>query len=199
MLRQLLGAVIGAAVTVCATSTSLAQAPAPTTTPSPAAEMVPSPQYTSWAKHKPGTTVTMKSDVNTGGVAMTMDLTQTLKEVTPDKAVVEVGMKMNMGNMAPPETKQTNEIAAKVAKGHEVIPADFQGSAKQVANETIQVAGKSYDCIVYEISGESQEGKSTGKIWHTPEIPGGMAKMQVQIEGQMPTTMTMNVVSVNAK
>jgi hypothetical protein len=199
MLRLLLGALIGATVTFCATTPSLAQTQAPATAPAPAAEMVTSPQYTSWARHKPGTTVTMKSDVNTGGMAMTMDLTQTLKEVTPDKAVVDVAMKMNMGNMAPPESKQTNEIAAKVAKGHEVIPPDFKGTARQVANETLQIGGKSYDCVVYEIAGESEEGKSTGKIWHTTEIPGGMAKMQVKIEGQAPTAMTMNVVSVDAK
>jgi hypothetical protein len=189
-------ATIGAAAMVCLPTVSSAQAP--TTTPAPAAEMVPSPQYTSWAKQKPGTVVTMQSNLNAAGMAMTMDLTQTLKEVTPDKAVVEVAMKMNMGGMNQ-ENKQTNEIAAKVAKGHEVIPADFEGTAKQVANEKITVNGKAYDCQVYEISGDTPQGKSAGKLWHTPEIPGGMAKMEMKTEGQMAGTMTMTVVKIEPK
>jgi hypothetical protein len=196
MLRTFLSAVIGAAALVCFASNSSAQAP--TTTPAPAVEMVPSPQYTSWAKHKPGTVVTMKSDMTTAGMAMTMDMTQTLKEVNPDKAVVDVGVKLNMGGMNQ-ESKQVNEIAAKVAKGHEVVPADFQGTSKQVGNEKLTVAGKSYDCTVYEIAGDSPQGKSTGKIWHTPEIPGGMAKMEMKVEGQMGATISMNVVSIQPK
>jgi hypothetical protein len=147
------------------------------------AEQVDNPQYQAWSRYKAGTTVTSKMEIGAQGFNMTQDVTQTLKEITADKAVVEVAMTTNMGGMSRPMS-QTREIPAKVEKGQEYITPDVKGTMKETGNETVEVAGKKYDCKIMEFTGESARGgKSNGKVWVSKEIPGGMAKMESTGEG----------------
>lgn len=147
------------------------------------AEQIDNPAYKGWAKCKPGSTVTMKSDIAAQGMTMSQETVSTLKEVTPDKATVDNAISMDMGG-----TKQTmnrsQEVPAKVEKGQQNLGGDMKGETKDAGNETVEVAGKKYDCKVMEFSGTGRGGMTaTGKIWYTDQIPGGVAKMEMNAMG----------------
>lgn len=163
-----------------------------------AAEMIDNPQYISWSKHKPGTNVKLKQEIVAGPMTMTQEVTETLVEVTPEKAVVEMAMVMDFGGQKQ-EHKQKRDVAAKVEKGKENLPPDFSGSMKEVGSEKVEVAGKSYDCKVIEFTGEAQGNKATGKSWHSTEIPGGVAKTDMKMEGDMAGTMKRTVTAIETK
>lgn len=162
-------------------------------------EMVANPAYTSWAKHKVGTKVLMAQTMNAAGMDMKHEVTQTLLEVTPEKAVVELNIKMNIAGQVR-EQKRNLDVAAKVEKGKEYAPPGVKGTVKEAGNEKIDVAGKSYDCKVIEFAGEGAQGKSTGKMWRNDEIPGTLVKLDMSFEGQqMKGTMVQTVTGVEEK
>jgi hypothetical protein len=163
-----------------------------------AAEMVDNPQYTSWAAHKPGTNVTITQDMKMGAMNMTNTMVETLKEVTPEKLTVEFAVTMNLGGQKQ-ETKQTRDVPAKVEKGHEYLPPEVKGTAKETGKEKIEIAGKTYECKIIDFSGESAQAKSTGKIWQTSEIPGAMAKTEMNMTNPQEATVKMTVTAIDSK
>jgi hypothetical protein len=173
------------------------------------AELVANPGYGSWAKHKPGTKVVMQMEVQAQGMTMKQDLTQTLAEVTPEKAVIDVIMVMNMGGMKQ-EHKDRQDIPAKVEKGREYLPQDMKGTIKETGKESVEVAGGKYNCTVMEFSGESAQGagggggagasgKTTGKLWYSEEIPGGLAKMESSMAAPAQASIKATVTSIQKK
>jgi hypothetical protein len=147
------------------------------------AEQIDNPAYKGWAKCKPGSTVTLKSDIAAQGMTMSTETINTLKELTADKAVVDSATTMDMGGM-----KQTGnhsqDVPAKVEKGQQTFAPDMKGDYKDVGNESVEVAGKKYDCKVMEFTGTGRGGVTmTGKIWSTEQIPGGVAKMEMNAMG----------------
>ena len=177
---------------------------APSNTARAQEELVENPAYASWAAHKPGTKVVMDMATAMGPMNMTMELTQTLLELDADKAVVEAAVQANVpGVPAGQGHKQKHTLQAKVAKSEaekSKLPPGTTGEMKEVAGESIEVAGKKYECKVYEFKGKNEQGEQAGKVWNTTEIPGGLAKMtsKGQANGQE-MTMTMTVKSVETK
>jgi hypothetical protein len=163
-----------------------------------AQEMVENPEYASWAKHKAGTKVTMQMTSAMQGMTMKQDLTHTLKAVTPEKLTVETAMTMDMGGMKH-ENKSDRDVAAKVQKGTEYMPPDLKGSYKEVGNEKVTAAGKTYDCKVFEFSSDANDVKSSGKVWSSTEMPGTMVKMEMKMEGAAAGTASMTVTAVETK
>ena len=179
--------VLGAALLALAVSSSLR-----------AAEMVDNPQYTSWAAHKVGTNVTITQDMKMGTMNMTNTMVETLKEITPEKATIEFAVTINLGGQKQ-ETKQTRDVPAKVEKGHEYLPPEVKGTAKETGKEKVEIAGKSYECKIIEFSGESAQAKSSGKIWQTTEIPGAMAKTEMNVTNPQEATVKMTVTAIDSK
>jgi hypothetical protein len=163
-----------------------------------AADQIDNPQYASWAKHKPGTKVTLQTATNAQGMSMTQDMTETLMQVTPEKAVVEFTMSMDMGGTKHDMTRQ-HDVPAKVEKGHENLPSDMTGTSKVIGQETVDVGGKKYDCKVVEFTGEGQRGKASGKIWVTEQVPGGMVKTEIKMDAPRQATMTTVVTGIEEK
>src|SRR4051812_13051530 len=77
------------------------------------ADMVDNPQYQSWAKHKPGTSINLHNDTSAMGMSMIQQVVQTLTDVTPDKATVEIAVTMEMAGQKH-DVKQKHDIPAKV-------------------------------------------------------------------------------------
>jgi hypothetical protein len=162
------------------------------------AELIDNPQYVAWAKHKAGTKVEMSAQTAMQGMTMSQTLTQTMLELSPEKAVVETAVVMDMGGMKH-ESKQKMDVPAKVEKGTENLPPGTKGTFKEVGTEKVSVGDKSYDCKVYEFSGEGEQGKSSGKVWMTDQIPGGTAKSEVKMEAPQQATMSMKVTKIESK
>lgn len=165
-------------------------------------ELVDNPAYKSWSKLKVGSIVTLESNTDVGGQKFKTEMTQKLVEITADKAVVEIIIKFDIpGAKPPPAQKQT--FAAKVKKEEATVgklPEGMKGEVKDKGTEKVKVAGKEYDCKVYEFTGEQQGVKSTGKTWTTEEIPGTLLKMEstANVGGQdMKTSMV--VTKIEAK
>ena len=163
-----------------------------------AAEMVDNPQYLSWSKHKTGTTVTLKQDIAMGPMNLSGTTTQTLVELTADKAVIEHATTMDVAGQKQ-ESKNKQEIPSKVEKGKEFNPSG-KGTAKETGTEKVDVAGKSYECKIIEMTGgEGDQNKASGKMWHTTEIPGGAAKLELKMEAPQQGTIKMIVTGMEMK
>lgn len=163
-----------------------------------AAEMVDNPQYVSWSKQKPGTKIIQQNQMTAQGVAMSQDITQTLIAVTPEKATVEIAVTMEMMGQKH-EQKQKQDIAAKVEKGKEYLAADAQGTVKSLGKESLSIGGKDYECEVIEVSGENKQGKFTGKLWNSLQVPGNLAKMEMSMGSPASTTTKLTVTQIEQK
>jgi hypothetical protein len=167
-----------------------------------AEELVDNPQYLSWAKHKPGTSVVMKMATNMGPQSMNMELTQTLKDLKPEEATIEVKTAMDMGGTKQNMPAQSLPVKAKVTPTEAKLgqlPPGFKGDIKEVGTESVTLGGKTYECKVAEVTSEGQGMKSHGKIWRSDDVPGQMVKMEMTMEGAQSGTIAMELVSVDSK
>jgi hypothetical protein len=163
-----------------------------------AQELVANPQYASWAKHKPGTSITMKMTQAMGGQNRDMELKQTLKEVTPDEVTVEIQMSAMGQSMPAQPLKIKSKVTPDEAK-YGQLPPGAKADIKELGNESVTVAGQTYNCKVSEVTGEAEGTKSSGKLWRSEEVPGEIVKMEMNSEGAMGGTMKMELVSVEKK
>jgi hypothetical protein len=161
-------------------------------------ELVDNPAYKSWADHKPGTSVTFQQQMSVSGMDMTHEITETLKSVAPDKAMVEFNIVMDI-NGQKHEQKSMHPIAAKVQKGQEGLPPNVKGKMTDAGTEKVDVSGKSYDCKVMDFTGQSQQGPATGKVWESDDMPGCLVKMEMKMEGKMAGSIKMTATSVEMK
>ena len=70
---------------------------------------------------------------------------------------------------------------------------------KNLGEETIQVMGRSFDCTVYQMKDDTVDGKERpwggkGKFWVSPEVPGGVVKIDVNPQNK--TTVDQNAIIV---
>jgi hypothetical protein len=146
-------------------------------------EQVDSPRYQAWAKFKVGSSHTLQGEADAGGMTIHSEMTETLAEVTDDHVTVETTNTTNvMGrdHTTPPRRR--------------TIPAkeDIK-DAKQVGTEDVQAMGKTFSCKVWEVTeaptgaAPGQPGANAGdqrhgsaKIWASPDVPGGVVKMEVK-------------------
>ncbi len=165
-------------------------------------EMVDNPQYKSWASYKEGTNVVLEMAMNAQGRDITMKITQTLIEVTPEKAVLEIKNTPDAASGIPAGPPQRVDVKAKVSKEEAELgslPPGAKGSSKEVGSESVEAAGKSYTCKVTEFSGDFQGVKSQGKVWRSDSVPGLVVKTEVKFEGAESGSMAMKLVSADVK
>lgn len=163
------------------TAPATTSATSPTTVPE---EIVENPLYLAWAKHKPGTQVEMELRTDAAGQEMTTDLTQRLIEVTPEQVVVETEALIHVPGVAnPPQPqKQKKTFAPRVPKSEAIkslLPPGAEGEMKELGTETMQIAGKSYETHVSEF-GKTGGATPSGKQWRSPDMPGGLVKLESQ-------------------
>jgi len=169
------GATAPAATTSPATTTT-----SPTTVPE---EIVENPFYLAWVKYKPGTTVEFELKTDAVGQQMTTHITQRLVEVSPEKVVVDVEARIDVpGVPNPPQPqKQTKTFLPGVPKSEalrSLRPPGAVGDPIDAAAETVHAAGKEIACTVTEFPGHNGTGEGKAKAWRSPQIPGGMVKME---------------------
>jgi hypothetical protein len=164
-------------------------------------QQVDNPQYTGWAKFKPGTTVTMKSQSETKmqGMAdpMKSEMTSTTKlvDMKPDEATVETTTKMVMMGNETAMPANTMKVPAKVDSG-KAGPATADMKNVKEGTDKVEVGGKSYDCKTKEYDMETNGMKTHTKVWTSDQVPGGTVKMESTSTGAADTKMTMTLVEV---
>ena len=156
-----------------------------------AEDMVDNPAYKLWASFKASAMVKTEMNTTAGEMKTQIEQTQTLKEVTPEKAVVEVKMAMIMAGNKTEMPVNSMEIPAKIEKGKIAAKPDVE---VKEGTEEIEVAGKKMQCKWTETRMKQGEMTITSKVWTAPQIPGSMAKMETKTEGQVKSETTMKVV-----
>jgi hypothetical protein len=156
-----------------------------------AADQIDNPQYTAWAKFKPGTSVTTKMVSDAAGQKTEMEITTTLVEVTAAKLVLEAKTSMSAGGQKMEMPAQKTDVAAKVDKpaAVAVAPDAPKGEVKESTDE-VEVMGKKVKCKVMETKTTANGMNINSKTWTSDEIPGGMVKMETKMDGAMTGTTT---------
>jgi hypothetical protein len=150
-----------------------------------AADQVDNPTYKAWAKFKPGTSVTLKTESDTAGQKTEMESTMTLVELNADKAVIETKMSMNAGGqkMDMPATKR--DEPAKIDKMPEGQAPDAKDKpeVKESTEEVTIPGGKQVKAKVTETKMSTNGMNITSKAWTSDEVPGGTIKMESTMDG----------------
>jgi len=155
-----------------------------------AQEKVDNPQYDAWKSCKPGSWVKHKMVMDAGGRMIETEMTSTLLEINPDKAVLEMKTVMNMGGQKMDVPVQKKDVEAKMEKK--------EGTTFSEKVEEITVDGKAYKCRAYtfEQVEKGQAMKVTG--WLCADVPGGMVKSEIQ-SAQLPKPMQLTIVGFEKK
>ncbi|MFT3788549.1 MAG: hypothetical protein QM770_20650 [Tepidisphaeraceae bacterium] len=158
------------------------------------------PMYDSWAKHKPGTSVTLKSATEASGMKTDSEQVYTLKEVTPEKVVIELKSSMIvMGNKT-----DTPAVTMEIPSGGEAAPAANAtvaagGATVKTSEETVSVAGKEYKATVTETTMDANGMKSSTKTWTSNDVPNLTLKSVVKTEGAMASSTTTELSAIDLK
>jgi hypothetical protein len=166
-----------------------------------AEEMVDNPFYVSWAAHRLGTTATTDMCTTMEGMVLNTRITTRLVELSRERAVIEMSMKMDHPDA--PEVKSIRvPLPAKVRRS-EASPAQMpsgvtNGRSKPIGRQNVKVAGRTLECIVWEFTGERNGLKMTGRIWTSDKVPGQVARMQGKGTGKADAVMTVQLTSIAA-
>jgi len=163
------------------------------------AEMMDNPMYQHWARFKPGSYVTVKCITKTGNFANESEQTYTLKEITPQKAVVETKMTVIAGGNRTAMPPSTMDIPAKVEKGKAVAATDVKASGKVIGQgeEVMTIKDKKVKVKWIKSVADVSGTKSEVTVWTSDDIPNMTAKSVNNTSGK--STMTMEQIVIDFK
>lgn len=156
------------------------------------------PMYKDWSQYKPGSFVVYKTNTETTGVTSEVEMTYTLKEVTPEKVVLEVktvtvaaGMKVETpGELIEfPAKGEGDEKGFAMAEGMSIGVSDAIANGTRVDERMEKVKIKDKEIEVQRITVNTEDDAGSEVVvtaWCTEEIPGGMAKSITEVKGFVP-------------
>ena len=163
-------------------------------------QKVDSPIYKHWAKFKPGAFSVAKTQRASKGVKAEFTVTTTLKEITPERVVVElqivtVGSDEKM-EMLPKKQAYPAMIEKDEARKMEAMEHPKKGDKVEGAEvldvtqgeEEIKVGEQKIKCRLLETKSKQGEQTVSTKTWTSDQVPGQVVKTVVTMEG--PTEMT---------
>jgi len=146
-----------------------------------------------WGSFKKGSFVKMKtvSEMEVGGNKMKteMTMTQTLKDLTADEAVVET--ETVIPNVPTP-TKSEMKLPLKAPEGAK----GADGPKPKTGSEEIEVGGKKLKCNWTEVEMDAGGQKMVSKTWTNEDVPGFTVKM---VSKGATSTTTMEMVEYSSK
>jgi hypothetical protein len=148
---------------------------------------VDNPEFKTWSGAKKGAWVKYKMVSEAAGSKTEMEQTTKLLELSDAKATIETAMTV-AGTALP---GQKRDVPAKVK-----TQGDAKGDAPKPkeGDEEIEVGGKKLKCHWVETTVESGGNKTVSKVWHSKDIPGGMAKMESSTTGAVTSKTVMTAV-----
>lgn len=165
-----------------------------------AQEKVENPEYASWAKHKKGTAVTLKSTTVAGAINSESVITTTLADIGADSLTVEMAVTSKVNGMEFKNPPIKREIAKSVALPAGVKKEDFgkvaAGAKAEEGTETVKVGGAEYKAKWYKSKTKAGDGEVESKVWMSDDVPGGLLKTVATTTGATPATVTLEVVEV---
>ena len=137
--------------------------------------------------------ITLQSETVVGGMSLgTQKVTQTLKRLTADKAVVEVVTEVTMGGQTIKSPPQSIEHPARLPPGtaKDAPKSDSKEEGPKVritkGRETLTVSGKQVACEWTQ----SEAGGTVTKTWESNDVPGRLVKSVVTDQATKATATT---------
>jgi hypothetical protein len=160
-----------------------------------AAKMVENPLYQSWAKQKPGTSITLKGMSEVGGQKSESTMTTKLVEATPDKVVVEftTTAKVMGKDFSQPPTKL--EFPKTITESQLAEQSNPKGKVGE-GTADVKVGDKTYKTKWYKIELDQMGSKVTTTVWTSQEVPGTLVKTESQFSGMVSGKSSMELVEV---
>jgi len=160
--------------------------------------MVDNPQYQNWKQFGVGTQAVYHMNNDMGPMKMQMEMTQTLKSIDSEKAVIAMQNKMFFNGQEQVMPVPDQDIPAKITQAKY---DETEGNMKEVGQESQTVAGQTIACTKYTIEQEQGPGqKMNGTLWASMQIPGRMVRMEADVTSpQGNGKMTMTLKSYTAK
>lgn len=170
------------------------------------AEEADNPVYKDWSAFKPGSFVTYQAKTDTAGVTTEAEMTYTLKEVTPEKIVLEIktvtiaaGMKVESpGELIefPAKGESDDAMVGGVDMTGMINVTEMKTDAQTVeeSEEELDINGQKITTQRLKVVTEEAGSKVTATLWYSDEIPGRMVKSLTEVAGPVKTTSEMAVI-----
>ena len=149
-------------VLACAGLVSSLLRAAPSATVEESEREEPNQAYLGWAAFQPGAWVEMKY-----ASPPDAEIKEVLKSVTSTEAVIEVHRSLPGIGALPTQTVRVPAKVKKAARGDVAV---------KISEEVLTINGKQVRCRV-------ERGPAVA-IWHAPEIPGGLARLETPFTGE---------------
>jgi hypothetical protein len=157
-------------------------------------DMIDNPAYQSWAKFKAGTWVEYQTDSEAAGSKNAIVTTQTLKELTPEKATIVIQSSMVVAGKKMDMPAQTQELTAKIKRPPAAPAATGDAPKTDQGTEDIKVDDKTFSCKWTQVTTEQNGMKTTSKTWTSDDVPGSVVKIESESSGSMTSTTKMALV-----
>jgi len=145
-----------------------------------------SPEYTQWAKYKPGTSVTMSMTSEVAGQKTETTTKTTLKSVSDAELVIETAMTMLIGDQKieqPPWERRVPKMLPKIE-----LPKEASTDPKpkiEEGQEELEVLGKKLKCKRIKTTTEVAGSTMVSTVWTCDDVPGNVVKMETTMGGAM--------------
>jgi hypothetical protein len=156
------------------------------------ADPVENPEYTSWSKHKAGTSVTTKTSSKIKDISSEVKTTTKLVEVGKDKLVLETetatvvnGMEFKAPGMKR-DVQKSIDVPKPKAGEKAPAPGKPEGTTEEGA-ETLKIGGTEVKTKWYKYKSKTPTGEVSGQTWMSEDVPGQLVKMEVTA-GDVKTT-----------
>ena len=165
-----------------------------------AAQKIDNPVYQDWARFKPGSFVTHKAVADMGAMTSETTITNTLKQVTPEKVVVEMAMVTKVAGQDMKMPPQTMEHPAKIDKPEEMEAPEGMAKPKELDRgaEELTISGKKIKTTWIKTELKQADMTVVSTVWNNADIPGQMVKMVSEMKGPMTTKTKMVLVDYKA-
>lgn len=179
-----------------------AKVEAPAETPKVEAPAEPAPAGAAamhpWAGFKPGSFAKMKSTmvmtIAGNKTETATEMTYTLREVTADKAVVDV--ETSMAGVPPTKTTMDMPLGGGQAMATPTVVPDAPKPVE--GEEELTIAGTTLKCKTMELTTEANGIKTMTKTWTSESVPGWAVKTVSKAEGAAPMETTIEVTEFKA-
>jgi len=161
-------------------------------------EKMENPEYQNWARFKPGSYVVLEMLNTAMGTTTESTMTQTLKALTPDKAVVETQIVAVIAERSHRMPSQAREIPARLAKAEAEKQTTPEGKVAE-GEEELEIAGQRFKAKWVESEVRHGGHLIKTRVWTCQEMPGQVLKMTVSTKGEMATTTESRVVKFKAE
>ena len=145
----------------------------------PQDKLVDNPEYQGWAGQKAGAWVKFTVETDSGDKKSPSTMVLKLKEITPEKVVLEQVSIMEVGGKQV-ETPLTRTVPTKIKEGTNSEGAKVEKLAE--GDEEIDVKGAKTKCHWVELKSTAKAGAMNIKIWRCESVVGRAAKLIMTLE-----------------